>query len=131
MAFLPIFRTIMRSLVQKEATLAYPFKPMPKDPLVRGQISIEIDKCIFCGICSIKCPTHAITVEKNAKSWEIARFQCIVCGECTAVCPKKCLRMLPELTPSSGEKTKDKSVQANVATGTALAASAAEATAGA
>ena len=112
MALVPIVKTILRSLFQKEATLAYPFKPMPKDPLVRGRISIDINNCIFCGMCSRKCPTHAIDVVKDARSWEIARFQCIVCGECTAVCPKKCLHMLPELTPASGEKTKDKSIAA-------------------
>ena len=110
MALLPIAKTIFRSLVRKPATLRYPFAPMPKDPLVRGKISIGINDCIFCGLCSRKCPTHAIAVDRNEKSWEISRFQCIVCGGCTEVCPKKCLHMLPELTPAAGERTKDKSI---------------------
>jgi len=103
-------KTIMRSLFQKPATLRYPFEPMPKDPLVRGHIAIDINDCIFCGLCAKKCPTHAITVEKSEKSWEIARFQCVLCGACTEVCPKKCLHMRNELTPASGERTRDKSV---------------------
>jgi len=112
MAILPIAKTIFRSLVRKPATLRYPFAPMPKDPLVRGQVYIDINACIFCGICAKKCPTHAIGVEKDEKSWEISRFQCIVCGACTEACPKKCLHMRPELTPASGEKTRDKSTAA-------------------
>ena len=110
MSLLPIAKIVLKSLFQKYSTLAYPFKPMPKDPLVRGQITIEINKCTFCGMCSRKCPTHAIDVVRNDKSWEISRFHCIVCNECAQVCPTKCLRMLSELTPSSGEKTKYKAV---------------------
>ncbi|MCL2479049.1 MAG: 4Fe-4S binding protein [Treponema sp.] len=108
MAILPMVKTILGSLLHKEATQAYPYKPMPKAPLVRGQISIDIDVCIFCGICSKKCPTHALAVDRNARSWEIKRFECIICGEYTSVCPKKCLHMLQELTLSSSEKISDK-----------------------
>ena len=110
MALLPIAKTIFRSLFRKPATLKYPFAPMPKDPLVRGQISIDIDSCTFCTLCALKCPTKAIAVDRKEKSWEISRFHCIVCNACTEVCPKKCLRMVNDLTPSSGEKTKNKSV---------------------
>jgi len=127
MALLPIAKTIFRSLFQKPATLKYPFAPMPKDPLVRGQISIDIDSCTFCTICAIKCPTHAITVERKEKSWEISRFHCIVCNACTEVCPKKCLHMVNELTPSSGGKTKDKSVPSAAAAVPAPAATTAAA----
>ena len=102
-------KTIFKSLVQKPATHKYPFEPMPKDPLVRGQITIDIDQCIFCGLCARKCPTHAIKVVKDEKSWEISRFQCIVCNACAEVCPKKCLLMKNELNPASGEKSTDKS----------------------
>ncbi|MCL2834445.1 MAG: 4Fe-4S binding protein [Treponema sp.] len=110
MSLLPITKTIIGSLFKKYATLPYPFKPMPKDPLVRGQITIGINECIFCGICSKKCPTHAIEVMRNNKSWEISRFNCIQCGECVSVCPKKCLHMIPELTGASKELTKYKAV---------------------
>jgi len=123
MSLLPFTKTILKSVFQKYSTLAYPFKPMPKDPLVRGQISIEINRCTFCGLCSRKCPTHSINVVRTDKSWEISRCPCIVCGECVAVCPAKCLRMLPELTPSSDEKTKYKAIADNAATLTAGAAS--------
>lgn len=124
MSLIPITKTILKSLFQKYSTLAYPFKPMPKDPLVRGQISIEINKCTFCGMCSRKCPTHAIEVTRNDRSWEISRFHCIQCNECASVCPAKCLRMINELTPSSGEKTRYKAIADNAGAVKPAAASA-------
>ncbi len=111
MAFLPMTKTIFKSLFHKPATLKYPFEPIPKDPIVRGQIQIDINDCIFCGMCTRKCPTHALTVDRAEKSWAIARYQCIVCSGCTEVCPKKCLHMVNELTPASDEKGTDKFVQ--------------------
>ena len=108
MGFFSIAKMIMSSLFKKPATLKYPFEPMPKDPLVRGHLHIDINDCIFCGICARKCPTRAINVSKENKEWEIARFQCIVCGECASSCPKKCLHLQPELTPASYERVKEK-----------------------
>ena len=106
-------KTIFKSLVQKPATHKYPFEPLPKDPLVRGQVSIDINGCIFCGLCERKCPTRAIKVVKDDKSWEISRFQCIVCNACAEACPKKCLCMINRLNPASGEKITDKSTAAD------------------
>jgi len=88
--------------------LAYPFAPMPKDPLVRGHIVIDGEACTFCGVCGKKCPTDAITVNRDEKEWEISRFGCILCGACAEVCPKKCLSMSPELTPASDVHIRDK-----------------------
>ena len=108
MGFFSIAKTILSSLFKKEATVEYPFKPMPKDPIVRGHLHIDINDCIFCGICGRKCPTHAIAVSKSNKEWEIEQFQCIVCGACTEACPKKCLYLKPELTPASDERIRYK-----------------------
>jgi ech hydrogenase subunit F len=47
--------------------------------------------CILCGICSRKCPTDAIDVDRNAKTWTIRRMSCIQCSCCVEACPKKCL----------------------------------------
>ena len=51
------------------------------------------EECILCGICSKKCPTNCITVDRSKRKWTIERMQCIQCGCCTDVCPKKCLTM--------------------------------------
>ena len=108
MSYMPIIKTIMTSLFKKTATVAYPYKPMYKDPLVRGSVGLEVDKCIFCGICTRKCPTGAIVTDKNEKVWEISQHGCIVCGACVEACPKKCMHMKPELTPASNTLVKSK-----------------------
>ena len=110
MWLLPFFKTLFKSLGSKTPTHSYPKAPMPKDPLVRGHIEIEIESCIFCNICARKCPTDAIVMDRKNKEWEIFHFQCIVCGECVEACPKKCLFMRPELTGASDTKIKEKVV---------------------
>ena len=53
----------------------------------------EIEKCIFCTLCAKKCPTDALEVDREKKTWVINRMRCITCGACVDVCPKKCLIM--------------------------------------
>lgn len=82
---------IMKNMVSKPATRQYPLERRASYKDTRGHISIDIDGCIFCGICSKKCPSDAITVKRNEKSWEIDPYKCIICNECKEVCPKKCI----------------------------------------
>jgi len=103
---MPVFKmakTVLGSLVKKPATLMYPVIPREYGAITRGHISIAIEDCIFCGMCTRKCPTHALTVSKPEKTWDIERLRCIQCGCCTEVCPKKCLSMENTYTsPSTG-----------------------------
>ena len=69
----------------------YPVIPREWKERTRGRIEIDIDTCIFCGICSRKCPTDAIAVDKAEKTWTIERMGCIQCSCCVEACPKKCL----------------------------------------
>ena len=108
MWLIPFFKTLFKSLGQKSITYKYPYAPMPKDPIVRGHVEIDVTRCIFCNICVRKCPTDALFVDKKSKEWEIDHFQCIVCGECVEVCPKKCLYMRPELAAASDSRTREK-----------------------
>jgi formate hydrogenlyase subunit 6/NADH:ubiquinone oxidoreductase subunit I len=91
MAGLKIGKMIMRSLGRKPATLMYPVVPREWQDRTRGHIEIDMDTCILCGICGKKCPTDAITVDRDAKTWSIKRMQCIQCSCCVEVCPKNCL----------------------------------------
>ena len=88
-----ISKLVIRSLFKKPATLMYPVIPREWQERTRGHIGIEEEDCILCGICSKKCPTNCITVDRNKRKWTIERMQCIQCGCCTDVCPKKCLTM--------------------------------------
>lgn len=93
MAFVPILKIIMGGLFGKSATLKFPLEPKKTFEATRGHIEIDIDACIFCGMCQRKCPTGAISVSKPETSWSIARYDCMQCNCCAEVCPKKCLRM--------------------------------------
>ena len=103
---------IFKNLGSKPATRMYPFEKREPYEDTRGQLGgIDIDACIFCGICSKKCPSDAIVVNKAEKSWEVDRFKCVVCGVCTEVCPKKCLFMNEKYTDAAYAKDKSKHVQ--------------------
>ena len=78
----------------------------------RGMVSgIGIEDCIFCGICSKKCPSNAIVVDKAEKSWEIDPYKCVICSVCSEVCPKKCIYMSEKYSPSTEKKSKLKYIQ--------------------
>ena len=104
-------KTVLHNLFSKPATRMYPQVPREYPERTRGQIGINIDDCIFCGICSKKCPTGAIAVSRETKSWTIKRFGCIQCGECVGVCPKKCLTMLQAYSTPNATKTVDQYAQ--------------------
>ena len=98
MQFFIMAKTVLKSLFRKPFTIKYPFGPKVLSEASRGSIIIDISKCIFCGICQRKCPTGAIVVSKEEKTWTIARLRCITCGYCVEVCPKKCLSMSNQYT---------------------------------
>jgi ech hydrogenase subunit F len=93
---MPVFtiaEMILRSLFGRPATLMYPAVPREYAQDSRGHIEIAINECIFCGLCQRKCPAQALSVEREAKDWEIDRLRCVSCNYCVEVCPKKCLSM--------------------------------------
>ena len=104
MAFLSFMPTVLKNLVSKPATSQYPFVKMDYPDATRGSIYIDVDACIFCGICAKKCPTSVIRVDKSDKSWTIERFGCLACNYCVECCPKKCLKMNQEYTSPSAKK---------------------------
>lgn len=72
--------------------------------ITRGHITIDMDKCVLCGLCSKKCPAMAIEVNRVDKYWKIDRLKCIQCNCCVEICPKKCLDMNKEyIKPSNCE----------------------------
>ncbi|MDF2522836.1 MAG: 4Fe-4S ferredoxin iron-sulfur binding domain protein [Clostridiales bacterium] len=104
--------SIFKNLGSKPATRTYPFEKREPFENSRGQISgVDIDSCIFCSICSRKCPANAIAVNKAEKSWEIDQFKCVICGVCTEVCPKKCILMESAHKTPAAVKDKQKHIQ--------------------
>jgi len=84
-------KTLFSYLFSKPATLMYPVVPRDFTEKSRGHIGINIDKCIFCGLCSRRCPAQALKVNKEQKSWEIDTSRCVICNFCVEICPTKCL----------------------------------------
>ena len=99
MGFLSMTRNIAQNLFEGPSTRRYPAVKRYYEPKSRGMIGIDIEACIFCGLCSKRCPTGALTVAKDRKEWEIDRLRCIFCGYCMEVCPKKCLSMANHYSP--------------------------------
>ncbi|MEI6100886.1 MAG: 4Fe-4S dicluster domain-containing protein [Eubacteriales bacterium] len=95
---------MLKNLFSKPATTKYPYIKKTFPAATRGHIDINVDDCIFCGICSKRCPSSAIMVDRAAKRWEISPFGCCQCGECVSVCPKKCLFMKNEYTAPGPKK---------------------------
>ena len=93
MAFFENTKTAIRTLLSRPATILYPVQPAKKTPLSRGHVTIDESRCISCGICQRKCPSQAISINKEAKIWQIDRLRCVVCNSCVDTCPVKCLFM--------------------------------------
>ncbi len=97
----------LKNLFSKPATYGYPFVKKEYKERYRGKITIDIDDCLFCGLCSRKCPSGAITVDRNARTWSIERMGCVQCANCVEACPKKCLHTENEYTTPDYTKTVD------------------------
>jgi len=81
----------LKNLFSPPATRRYPAKTREPFPAARGRITINIDACTFCTLCAKKCPSQAITVEREKKVWTIDPLRCIMCRYCVETCPRKCL----------------------------------------
>ena len=62
-----------------------------------GKVELDTTQCTGCGLCTLDCPTGALTV---SSSGETDTYQllfkhdvCIACGRCVEVCPEKCLHL--------------------------------------
>ena len=102
----------MKNLFSRPATRRYPAVKREPFPGARGEIVIDIEKCILCGLCARRCPDQALAVSKPERSWEIDHQRCILCGLCVQVCPTHCLSQEPLSHPPSLSREKFKFVQA-------------------
>jgi Formate hydrogenlyase subunit 6/NADH:ubiquinone oxidoreductase 23 kD subunit (chain I) len=59
----------------------------------RGQIANDMSLCNFCTLCEKHCPTGAIMVNREEKTWTIDFLSCITCNYCLEGCAKKSLSM--------------------------------------
>ncbi|MGF1496298.1 MAG: NIL domain-containing protein [Elainellaceae cyanobacterium] len=52
-----------------------------------GEIQIDEDLCVHCGLCTGVCPTEALTLDPETFELRFARSRCIVCEQCVPTCP--------------------------------------------
>jgi len=96
-----MLKRALANVTGKPATLMYPATPAKRYEATRGHVVIAIEDCIYCGNCQRHCVSQAITVDREARTWEINRLRCIICGRCIEVCPKDCIYMEPDYHPST------------------------------
>lgn len=67
-------------------------KPFPQVP------KIDLDKCIYCGLCQDVCGYDAIEVDKEKKTVKIHEDECWSCGLCVSRCPEDALVLVDRKT---------------------------------
>ena len=94
MGILTIAKTITGNLFSRPPTSRYPAEPAKRYELTRGHLAFEPAGCRVCRVCMLRCPTQAIVVDREKRTWECDHFRCITCGNCVA-CPTNALRLEP------------------------------------
>jgi ech hydrogenase subunit F len=82
---------VLRNLFSKKPTRLYPYEVRTPFENMRGELVNEIEKCTFCSVCAVKCPSQCISVDKKTAVWTCDPFACVYCGICVDSCPVKCL----------------------------------------
>ncbi len=96
--------TILRNLAVGKATRRYPLEVREPFDKVRGELVNDIQRCIFCGTCEVKCPSRCIAVDRTAAIWTYDPFACIYCGVCVDTCPVKSLYQTPRYRQPATER---------------------------
>ncbi len=89
-----MLKNVVRNFLKRPATRKYPF--VKRDPFenYRGRLVNHVDTCIFCRMCSTRCPAQCISTNPKEAFWGYDPFACVYCGICVDVCPTKSLFML-------------------------------------
>jgi NADH-quinone oxidoreductase subunit I len=77
----------------RRITLMYPEVRMELPSIYRGMITLDIKKCIQCGLCARICPASAIKMyrRKGKRNPGLDYARCIFCGFCVDICPEDAL----------------------------------------
>lgn len=55
--------------------------------LTTGEIIIDEETCVHCGLCTGVCPTESLTINPNTYQLQFNQQTCIVCEQCIPTCP--------------------------------------------
>lgn len=59
-----------------------------------GQIAVDRDRCVDCGICSSVCPSGALGFSAPAWSLHFDAPRCLVCEQCIPSCPLEAIALV-------------------------------------
>lgn len=78
--------TILKNFFGGPATRLYPIQVREPFEKARGHIVFDDDKCVLCGVCALRCPADAISIDKEKKELTFEPARCIVCEVCVPGC---------------------------------------------
>ncbi|BAQ61677.1 4Fe-4S ferredoxin [Geminocystis sp. NIES-3708] len=52
-----------------------------------GEIAIDEEICVHCGLCTGVCPTESLTLNPSSYKLQFRQQTCIVCEQCIPTCP--------------------------------------------
>lgn len=82
------------------ATVKYPFAPLPTNKDMRGKPQHDAVRCVACGACAVACPANAIRMETDLDAatitWSINYGRCVFCGRCEEQCPFEAIKLTEE-----------------------------------
>jgi len=89
-----MLKNILQNIMQKPATRPYPTVKREPYERYRGRLIGNVQECIFCRLCSNKCPSQCISTDPKEAYWGYDPFSCVYCGLCVDICPTKCLSLM-------------------------------------
>ncbi len=55
--------------------------------LTTGEIKIDEDICVHCGLCTGVCPTESLSLHPETFQLQFRQQTCVVCEQCIPTCP--------------------------------------------
>ncbi len=65
-----------------------------------GEIRIDPDLCVDCGICSSVCPSGALRYDPAAQRLRFEASRCLVCEQCIPSCPLEAIALVLDPAPA-------------------------------
>lgn len=99
-----ILKLIAGNAKKGPETLRFPERQVPAANY-RGNVVMDLEKCLACGICDYVCVSAAIAVTpgEDRCEWTYDPARCTYCGLCVDKCPAAALTQEPDRGRSYGQ----------------------------